>query len=54
MADKNEIMSNRYRQMLEEIGTILQEGRKRAYSAVNDVLVETYWNIGREIVEYEQ
>jgi DUF1016 N-terminal domain len=40
--------------MLEKIGTILEEGRKRAYYAVNDVLVVSYWNIGREIVEYEQ
>ncbi len=54
MSDKNEIMPNRYKQMLKKIGTILEEGRKRAYSAVNDVLVETYWNVGREIVEYEQ
>jgi hypothetical protein len=54
MSDKNEIMPNRYKQMLEKIGTILEEGRKRDYSAVHDVLVETYWNIGGEIVEYEQ
>jgi len=54
MSDKNEVMPNSYRQMLEKIGTILEEGRKRSYSAVNDVLIETYWNVGREIVEYEQ
>lgn len=54
MADKNEIIPNRYLQLLEKIGVILEEGRKRAFLAVNDVLIETYWTIGKEIVEYEQ
>lgn len=54
MSENNEIMTNRYKQMLERIGIILEEGRRRAYSVVNDVIVKTYWNIGKEIVEYEQ
>ena len=47
-------MPARYLQMLKKIGSILELGRKRAFSVVNDVLIETYWNIGKEIVEYEQ
>jgi predicted nuclease of restriction endonuclease-like (RecB) superfamily len=54
MSDKNEIISNHYKQMLEKIGIILEKGRKQAYSVVNNVLVKTYWDVGREIVEYEQ
>ena len=34
--------------------SLLAEGRKNAFQQVNTILVETYWNIGRRIVEYEQ
>lgn len=54
MSDKNEISLDRYLQMLQKISSILKDGRKQALSAVNDILIETYWNIGKEIVEYEQ
>jgi predicted nuclease of restriction endonuclease-like (RecB) superfamily len=30
------------------------DGRKKVYIAVNSAMVETYWNIGRRIVEQEQ
>jgi len=33
---------------------LLAEGRKKAFQQVNTILVETYWSIGRRIVEYEQ
>jgi len=33
---------------------ILAEGRNKAHAAVNTAMVETYWNIGRRIVEQEQ
>jgi predicted nuclease of restriction endonuclease-like (RecB) superfamily len=33
---------------------ILQEARKKAYKAVNFVMIEAYWNIGKRIVEEEQ
>lgn len=36
------------------IRAILLEGRRQAVYAVNVALVETYWNIGRMIVEEEQ
>ncbi len=54
MSDRNEIITNHYKQMLDNIGIILEEGRKQAYSAVNNVLVKNYWEIGKEIIEYEQ
>ena len=34
-----------------QIGTIINEARKRVYSAVNTEMVLAYWNIGRIIVE---
>lgn len=54
MSDRNEITISHYMQMLDKIGIILEEGRKQAYSTVNNILVKTYWKIGGEIVEYEQ
>jgi predicted nuclease of restriction endonuclease-like (RecB) superfamily len=41
-------------QFFSEVVTILREGRYKAHSAVNFAMVETYWNIGRRIVEQEQ
>jgi len=37
-----------------EIEQILKNARNRAYSSVNFIMVEAYWNIGRVIVEEEQ
>jgi hypothetical protein len=36
------------------IETILEKGRKTAYASINNIMLKTYWEIGREIVEYEQ
>ncbi|MDR2543445.1 MAG: PDDEXK nuclease domain-containing protein [Treponema sp.] len=38
----------------DDISQILLEGRKKVHFAVNFAMVETYWNIGRRIVEQEQ
>ena len=38
----------------EEIRAILYQARQHAYTAVNSVMVEAYWQIGRRIVEEEQ
>lgn len=43
-----------YNQLIESIGAILKEARSRIATAVNTTLVQTYWNIGRYIVEFEQ
>ena len=43
-----------YQQLIDTIGQLIEQGRRRAAGAVNAVLVETYWQIGRYIVEYEQ
>jgi predicted nuclease of restriction endonuclease-like (RecB) superfamily len=37
-----------------EISAILKQARSKAYQAVNTVMVETYWQIGKRIVEQEQ
>lgn len=37
-----------------EISELLSQARNKAYKAVNSIMVETYWNIGKRIVEKEQ
>ena len=40
--------------LIAEIGNLLISGRQQAATAVNTILVQTYWLIGQYIVEYEQ
>ncbi len=42
------------KQFFTDIGEILRAGRDTAYRSVNSVMVKTYWQIGRRIVEQEQ
>ena len=37
-----------------DVCSIIEHGREQAYSAVSQHMIETYWNIGRRIVEEEQ
>jgi len=37
-----------------DVKKIVERGRSAAYGAVNAVMIETYWHIGRRIVEQEQ
>lgn len=43
-----------YNALLQNVGNALTQGRSRAAAAVNAAMVQTYWEIGRQIVEYEQ
>ncbi|MDD4353210.1 MAG: PDDEXK nuclease domain-containing protein [Candidatus Nanoarchaeia archaeon] len=47
-------MKQEYNNLIENIGEILELGRKKVYSAINSILVKTYWEIGKNIVEFEQ
>lgn len=40
--------------LLGDIRSILSQARQQAYAAVNSAMVESYWQIGRRIVEEEQ
>lgn len=52
---ENEIIkSSEYKILVSQIAEALNAGRQKAASAVNSLLVETYWNIGKYIVEFEQ
>ena len=39
---------------VQDVKNIIEQGRNTAYQAVNRAMIETYWHIGRRIVEEEQ
>jgi len=43
-----------YNELIEQIGELLKTGHEQAGGAINIVLVQTYWQIGKHIVEFEQ
>lgn len=42
-----------YRNLLNELKSILSKGQARAYKAVDNIKVQTYWQIGERIVREE-
>ena len=44
----------KYDYLIEQIGDLLLYGRRQISYAVNNILVQTYWQIRKHIVEYEQ
>ncbi len=42
-----------YNSLLDNIGQTFTAARQRAYTAVNQQLLEAYWNIGQHIAKYE-
>lgn len=51
---KKSPQTNSYSSLKKEISQLLIAGREQAGRAVNTILVQTYWQIGRHIVEFEQ
>ncbi|PWV48880.1 YhcG family protein [Chitinophaga sp. S165] len=49
-----EVLPKDYQQLITGIGLLLSAGREKAAMQVNSILVQTYWQIGHYIVEYEQ
>lgn len=43
-----------YSELIDKIGSLLQQGRQQAAQSVNTILVQTYWYIGQHIVVFEQ
>jgi predicted nuclease of restriction endonuclease-like (RecB) superfamily len=46
--------NNQYQQLLVLLSNTYTQGRVQALQAVNSQLVETYWQLGKHIVEFEQ
>jgi Uncharacterized conserved protein len=43
-----------YQELLERISNRYVQGQSQAIRSVNEILIETNWNIGKYVVEYEQ
>ncbi|MDD4877641.1 MAG: PDDEXK nuclease domain-containing protein [Candidatus Nanoarchaeia archaeon] len=43
-----------YNGLVKDIGLLLEEGRRKALQSVNSIIVQTYWLIGKRIVDFEQ
>jgi hypothetical protein len=46
--------STAYTALISQIGQLLQAGRNQAVKTIDNILVQTYWQIGKYIVEFEQ
>ena len=53
-ARRSEIVTDGYKDLLKDVSTLLEAGRRGAARSVNTIMVVTYWHVGRRIVEYEQ
>jgi hypothetical protein len=57
MSNEMDTMTNAdssYGKLLSRISEVYSTGQLRAHQAVNTVMNETYWQIGHDIVEFEQ
>ena len=54
MPSSSLIVNSEYKDLLQHVGETLENGRAKAVAAVNSAAVATYWEIGRDIVEFEQ
>lgn len=61
MTDKKDITTTHqipndetYQPLVDQINQLLTDGRKKAACSVNHIMIETYWHIGKYIVEFEQ
>jgi predicted nuclease of restriction endonuclease-like (RecB) superfamily len=52
--DKIEKSGNTYEGLVNQISERYVQGQRQAVIAVNSHLVDTYWNVGRDIMEFEQ
>jgi len=43
-----------YQKLIDSIGLLLHQARQNVILQINSILVKTYWEIGKHIVEYEQ
>ena len=52
---KNKVIEpGHYNNLLDRIGNILVEARTKVFREINKTQVLAYWEIGREIIEFEQ
>ncbi len=48
------LTTKQLQQLVGDIGQIVEEGRHKAFVTVDNILVQTYWKVGKRIVEFEK
>lgn len=43
-----------YSQLIDNIGNTVNEARNNLAKSVNSIMVDAYWQVGQQIVEFEQ
>ena len=51
---RSEIVTDNYKDLLKDVSTLLEAGRRGAARSVNTIMAVTYWHVGKRIVEHEQ
>jgi hypothetical protein len=51
---KTAVLSKDENRFMTDISAILDEGRSKAYTAINFAMTAAYWEVGKRIVEQEQ
>ena len=54
MNKSEKLNNNKYDLLIKQISILVADAKKRLATTINHTLVETYWNIGKHIVEFEQ
>ncbi len=51
----NELIENKkYKELIENIGSVFNKAKNKIISAINVEMLDAYWKIGKNIVEFEQ
>ena len=51
----NELIENKvYKELIENIGSAFNKAKSKIISAINVEMIDTYWEIGKNIIEFEQ
>lgn len=48
------ITKNNYQKLIDSVGILLVSARQKAFQQIDNILVQTYWEIGRHILSYEK
>lgn len=54
MTIKNKGITPTYIHLLDDVKQIIDSARRQAYAAINQTMVNAYWQLGKRIVEEEQ
>ena len=51
----DELTENKgYKELIENIGSVYNKAKSKIISAINTEMIDAYWEIGKNIVEFEQ